>query len=137
MRGGPSEPAGRGRFQTTFDPVERRGQAIRVMITLVNWQQEEPIGYGGGRQLSMDGTSRVTGDIHARICERLGVQIPGATRRRSVMVVPTAPLALGGGPQKNPTSQADHTFDNRQVAKGEHPGSGLSIACSKIVCGTG
>src|SRR6516164_8121053 len=55
------------------------------MITLVNWQQDEPIGYGGGRQLSMDGTSRVTGDSHARICERLGVQIPGATRRRSVM----------------------------------------------------
>ena len=61
--------------------MEQRGQAIRVMITLVNWQQDEPIGYGGGRQLSMDGTSRVTGDSHARICERLGVQIPGATRR--------------------------------------------------------
>jgi hypothetical protein len=61
-------------------PVERRGQAIGVMIALVNWQQEEPIGYGGGRQLSMDGTSRVTGDSHARICERLGVKIPGATR---------------------------------------------------------
>jgi hypothetical protein len=57
--------------------VEQRGQAIRVIITLVNWQQEEPIGYGGGRQLSMDGTSRVTGDSHARICERLGVKSPG------------------------------------------------------------
>src|ERR1700756_5039275 len=61
--------------------VERRGQAIRVMVDLANWQQEEPTGYGGGRQLSMDGTSRVTGDSHARICERLGVKIPGATRR--------------------------------------------------------
>ena len=59
-------------------PVERRGQAIRVMITLVNWQQEEPNGCGGGRQLSMDGTSRVTGDRHARFCERLGVKIPRA-----------------------------------------------------------
>ena len=28
------------------------------MNNLVNWQQEEPTGYGGGRQLSMDGTSR-------------------------------------------------------------------------------
>jgi transposase InsO family protein len=56
--------------------VERRGQAIRVVINLVNWQQEEPNGYGGGR-LSMDGTSRVTGDSHARICERLGVKPPG------------------------------------------------------------
>ena len=71
-------------------PVEPRGQAIRVMITLVNWQQEEPIGCGGGRQLSMDGTSRVTGDSHARICERLGVKFPGATRRRRVTGVPTA-----------------------------------------------
>src|SRR5215831_18449615 len=62
-------------------PVERSGQAIRVMINLVNWQQEEPTGCGGGRQLSMDGTSRVTGDSHARFCERLGVRFPGPTRR--------------------------------------------------------
>jgi hypothetical protein len=70
--------------------VERRGQAIRVMINKANWQQEEPTGCGGGRQLSMDGTSRVTGDCHARFCERLGVKFPGATRRRSAMAVPTA-----------------------------------------------
>ena len=38
----------------------------------------------------MDGTSRVTGDCHARFCERLGVKFPGATRRRSAMIVPTA-----------------------------------------------
>jgi integrase/recombinase XerD len=43
--------------------VERRGQAIRVMINKANWQQEEPTGCGGGRQLSMDGTSRVTGGV--------------------------------------------------------------------------
>ncbi len=63
-------------------PVERRGRAIRVIVALVNWQQEEPNGYGGGRQPSMDGTSRVTGDCHARFCERLGVKLPGPTRRR-------------------------------------------------------
>ena len=51
---------------------------------LVNWQQEEPNGCGGGRQLSRDGTSRVTGDSHARFCERLGVKFPGPTRRRRV-----------------------------------------------------
>src|SRR5215472_15215085 len=62
-------------------PVEPRGQAIRVMINLVNRKREEPPGCGGGRQLSLDGTSRVTGDCHARICERLGVKSPGATRR--------------------------------------------------------
>jgi hypothetical protein len=70
--------------------VEQRGQAIRVMINLVNWQQEEPTGCGGGRQPSLDGTSRVNREVYARFCERLGVQFPGPTRRRSAMVVPTA-----------------------------------------------
>ena len=60
--------------------MERRGQAIRVMINLVNWQQEEPIGCGGERQLSVNGTSRVSREAQARICEGLGVQFPGATR---------------------------------------------------------
>ena len=60
--------------------MERRGQAIRVMINLVNWQQEEPIGCGGGRQLSVNGTSRVSREAQARICEGLGVRLPGATR---------------------------------------------------------
>ena len=78
-------------------PVERRGQAIRVMVNLVNlvnWQQEEPTGsgYGGGRQLSMDGTSRVTGDSHARFCERLGVQFP----------VPDPAAASDGCPYREP-----------------------------------
>ena len=70
--------------------VERRGQAIRVIVNLANWQQEEPTGCGGGRQLSMDGTSRVTGDSHARFCERLGVKFPGATRRCEATCIPTA-----------------------------------------------
>ena len=60
------------------------------MVNLVNWQQEEPNGCGGGRQPSMDGTSRVTGDCHARFCERLGVKFPGPTRRCRVTGIPTA-----------------------------------------------
>jgi len=79
--------------------VERRGQAIRVMINKANWQQEEPTGCGGGRQLSMDGTSRVTGDCHARFCERLGVRFPGATRRWSAMAIPTAIPSRNNPPQ--------------------------------------
>ena len=57
---------------------------------LANWKQEEPTGYGGGRQFSMDGTSRVTGDSHARFCERLGVKFPGPTRRCWATGIPTA-----------------------------------------------
>src|SRR6516165_9031476 len=56
--------------------VEPRGQAIRVMINLVNRKREEPTGCGGGRQPSLDRMSRVTGACHARICERLGVKNP-------------------------------------------------------------
>jgi hypothetical protein len=63
-------------------PVERRGQVICVMVNLANWQQEEPTGYGGGRQLSMDDTSRVNREVYARFCERLGVKFPGPTRRQ-------------------------------------------------------
>ena len=53
---------------------QRRGR-------LANWKQEEPGGRGGRRQPSVSGTSRVTGDCHARICESLGVKFPRATRR--------------------------------------------------------
>ena len=60
--------------------VERRGQVIRVTVTLVNWQQEEPTDRGEGRQLFMDDTSRVSREAQARFCERLGVRFPGATR---------------------------------------------------------
>src|SRR5262245_45252862 len=61
-------------------PMERRGRVIRVIPTLVNRQREEPTGCDGERQLSMDGTSRVSREAQARICERLGVRFPGATR---------------------------------------------------------
>src|SRR5215813_9508675 len=66
--------------------VERRGQVMRVPITLVNWQQEEPTDRGEGRQLFMDDTSRVSREAQARFCERLGVRFPGATRPNTRVV---------------------------------------------------
>src|SRR5450755_3116248 len=62
--------------------VEGRGWVTRVEIDLVNWQQEEPADFGGRRQLSMGGTSRMSREAQVRICERLGVQFPGPTRRQ-------------------------------------------------------
>ena len=58
--------------------VEGRGWVTRVGIDLVNWQQEEPAGLGRRRQLSGGGTSRMSREAQVRICERLGVQLPGA-----------------------------------------------------------
>jgi hypothetical protein len=40
--------------------VEGRGWVTRVEIDLVNWQQEEPAGFDGRRQLSLGGTSRMS-----------------------------------------------------------------------------
>src|ERR1035437_3086105 len=62
--------------------VEGRGWGTRVGIDLVNWQQEEAAGLGRRRQASGGGTSRMSRHAQVRICERLGVQLPGRTRRR-------------------------------------------------------
>jgi hypothetical protein len=61
--------------------VEGRGWVTRVGIDLANWQQEEPTGFDGRRQPSLGGTSRVSREAQARICERLEVKFPGPTRR--------------------------------------------------------
>jgi hypothetical protein len=48
----------------------------------INEQPEELHDHDGRRQPSMGGTSRVSREAQARICERLGVQFPGPTRPR-------------------------------------------------------
>jgi hypothetical protein len=63
--------------------VERREQVTRIGIVRVNGQPEELDGPDGRRQPSMGGTSRISREAYVRICERLGVKLPGATRRRS------------------------------------------------------
>ena len=60
--------------------AEGRGWVTRVGIDLVNWQQEEPADFDGGRQPSMGGTSRMSREAQVRICERLGVKLLGSTR---------------------------------------------------------
>jgi hypothetical protein len=61
-------------------PGERRGRVTRVEIIRVNGKPEELAGLGGRRQPSMGGTSRVSREAQARICEGLGVKFPGPTR---------------------------------------------------------
>ena len=60
--------------------VEGRAQVTRIGIVRVNGQPEELHDADGRRQPSLGGTSRVSREAQARICERLGVQFPGATR---------------------------------------------------------
>jgi hypothetical protein len=47
----------------------------------VNGKPEEPTGFGRRRQPSLGGTSRMMREYHVRICEGLGVKLPGSTRR--------------------------------------------------------
>ena len=61
--------------------MERRQRVTHGGITLVNWQQEEPTDFNGRRQPSRSGTSRISREAYVRFCERLGVKLPGPTRR--------------------------------------------------------
>ena len=61
--------------------VEGRGQVTCMGIVRVNGQPEELDGFDGRRQPSMGGTSRVSREAQARICEGLGVKVPGPTRQ--------------------------------------------------------
>src|SRR5215469_16122689 len=58
-----------------------KGAGHRRRGRQVNRKREEPTGLGGRRQPSLGGTSRMNREVHVRICERLGVQFPGATRQ--------------------------------------------------------
>src|SRR5215472_16398980 len=62
-------------------PVERRGQVTGIEIVRVNGKPEELDGLDGRRQPLVGGTSRIRREAYVRICERLGVKFPGATRR--------------------------------------------------------
>ena len=61
-------------------PVERRGQAIAIWIGSTG-NGRNPM-FNGRRQPSRGGTSRMTRECQVRICERLGVKLPGPTRQR-------------------------------------------------------
>ena len=61
--------------------VERSGQAIHVETSKGQLATGGARGFDGGRQLSTDGTSRMNREVHVRICEGLGVKLPGPTRR--------------------------------------------------------
>ena len=85
--------------------MEGRGWVTRVGIDLVNWQQEEPADFGGRRQLSMAGTSRMSREAQVRICSRLGVQFPGATRRQCWRATRGNPVSVRNNPDRPSKTQ--------------------------------
>ena len=62
--------------------VERSGQAIGVETLKGQLATGGARGFDEGRQLFIDGTSRMNREVQVRICEGLGVKLPGPTRRR-------------------------------------------------------
>src|SRR5215472_9537371 len=58
-----------------------KGAGHRRRDRTVNRKRDEPTRLGGRRQPSLGGTSRMNREVHVRICERLGVKFPGATRQ--------------------------------------------------------
>ena len=61
--------------------MERRGQVTGIEVVRVNGKPEELDDLDGRRQPLVGGTSRISREAYVRICERLGVKFPGATRR--------------------------------------------------------
>jgi hypothetical protein len=65
-------------------PAERREQVTRAgLIYGSTVIRMNPVGFGGRRQPSMGGTSRISREAYVRFCERLGVKFPGPTRLES------------------------------------------------------
>ncbi len=58
--------------------VERSGQAIDVEISKGQLATGGACDFDGGRQPSIDGTSRMNREVQVRICEGLGVKFPRA-----------------------------------------------------------
>jgi hypothetical protein len=66
--------------------VERSGQAIGVETSKGQLATGGARGFDEGRQLFIDGTSRMNREVQVRICEGLGVKSPGPTRHLSVLL---------------------------------------------------
>src|SRR5215831_12008761 len=60
--------------------VERSGQAIGVETLKGQLVTGGARGFAEGRQLFIDGTSRMNREVQVRISEGLGVKFPGPTR---------------------------------------------------------
>ena len=77
--------------------VERSGQAIGVETLKGQLVTGGARGFDEGRQIFIDGTSRMNREVQVRICEGLGVKLPGPTRRRGRPTVGTCKIKRVAG----------------------------------------
>ena len=108
-------------------PVERREQAIAVEFGSTG-NGRNPM-FNGRRQPSSGGTSRMTRECQVRICERLGVKLPGPTRQlpgRAVRGSVQRSDARFQGVRQDPDSAARR--DRRQQAAVGRVGAGQGAA---------
>ena len=66
-------------------PVEQREQVTRVKM-MATGKPEDLLVLAEAGRLPWAGTSRMSREIHVRICGRLGVKFPGSTRQRRKVV---------------------------------------------------
>src|SRR6266852_3604603 len=82
-------------------PVERRERVIAFEIGSTG-NGRSPI-FNGRRQPSCGGTSRMMREYQVRICERLGVKLPGPTRQYAHFAIFSAcPVCHLSRPKKRP-----------------------------------
>ena len=62
--------------------VERSGQAIGVETLKGQLVTGGARGFDEGRQLFIEGTSRMNREVQVQICEGLGVKFPGPTQQK-------------------------------------------------------
>src|ERR1700738_5239948 len=97
-------------------PVERRGCVIAFEIGSTG-NGRNPM-FNGRRQPSCGGTSRMMREYQVRICERLGVKVPGPTRQSRLFG------DVGGMSAHPPTAAQQRT--SLEVAFGPGAGSCLN-----------
>ena len=70
-----------------------------------------PTGMNWGCVRQLDDGSRMSGDVHVRFCERLGVKVPRATHLEPLLVTypstVTSKCSVTGLSEKNPASLAN------------------------------
>ena len=88
-------------------PAEQRGQVIHVKMESTGNRRNSCLG-GSPAGLPWGGTSRMRRESHVRICEGLGVKVPGPTRRvRQLTSLPRSPTILR---EMSPTSCCSLTW---------------------------